>query len=146
MQSADQMGEPVGEAFRAMVERVERHFGKTDLAFSQWLTLKLIGSGRIARVSDVNRELGLQGAAATRLIDRLERRGFLIRKRSRSDRRVVNIIATEAGEAIVEAMQPRLWAFWTTQVSIIPRADREQLSALLSRLHTARPVRGWSED
>ncbi|QEH80915.1 winged helix DNA-binding protein [Sphingomonas sp. C8-2] len=105
------MGGLVRETFRAMVERVEHQFNDTDLVLSQWLTLRLIGSGRIACIGDVVREIGLESGSATRLVDQLENKKLLVRKRSTTDRRVVGIRLTEEGEAVVKSTQPRLVSF-----------------------------------
>ena len=132
--SPDRMGALVRETFRAMVDRVEHQFDDTDLVLSQWLTLKLIGSGRIVCIGDVARELGLESGSTTRLVDQLENKGLLMRKRSVTDRRVVKIELTRKGEAIIAEMQPRLVSFWATQLSHFSVEQQELLFILLSRL------------
>jgi len=132
--SPDQMGALIRETFRAMVERVEAQFQDTDIALSQWLTLKLIGSGKIGCIGDVNRELGLESGSSTRLVDQLESKGLLSRRRSSTDRRVVGIHLTEAGILVIKAMQPQIEGFWTKQLSVFSSGEQEQLFALLSRL------------
>ena len=132
--SPDQMGALVRETFRAMVDRVEHQFDDVDLILSQWLTLKLVGSGRIGCIGDVNRELGLESGSSTRLVDQLENRGLLVRERSAIDRRVVGISLTEQGGVVIESMQPRLFRFWDEQLSQFSVEEREQLFKLLARL------------
>lgn len=133
-QPPETMGALIRETFRAMVARVEHQFDDSDLALSQWLALKLIGAGDIACIGDVNRELGLESGAATRLVDQLENRHLLQRRRSMTDRRVVGIELTQDGAAVIEAMQPRLAAFWREQLGIFSEAEQDMLFAMLSRL------------
>lgn len=128
------MGALVRETFRAMVERVEHQFDDTDMNLSQWLTLKLIGSGEISCIGDVNRSLGLESGSSTRLVDQLECKGLLARKRSATDRRVVEIGLTPEGAAILQAVRPRLASFWETQLSIFSETEQDQLFTLLTRL------------
>ena len=128
------MGALIRETFRAMVECVEHQFDDADLVLSQWLALKLIGAGTITCVSDVSRELGIATGASTRLVDQLENFRFLMRRRSATDRRVVEIMLTKAGKAVVEEMQPRLARFWSEQLDIFSDAERNLLFSMLFRL------------
>jgi len=135
--SPDQMGALIRDTFRAMAERVEREFDGTDLTLSRWLTLKLIASGRIHCMTDVNREIGLVSGASTRHVDQLQKMSLLARKRSATDRRVIHIVLTPKGKSVVDAEQPRLAGFWELQLSTFSAAEREQLFDLLSRLRGA---------
>ncbi len=117
-----------------MVGRVEHQFAGTDLGLSQWLTLKLTGFGTISCIGDVTRELGLDTGASTRLIDQLENRGLVVRRRSMTDRRVVGVALTQQGEAIVNDMQPHLNRFWKKQLDIFTEDERNLLLDMLTRL------------
>jgi DNA-binding MarR family transcriptional regulator len=128
------MGMLLRETFRAMVERVEHQFDDMDLGLSQWLTLKLMGLGKIQCVGDINRELGLTTGASTRLVDQLEAKTFIIRQRSADDRRVVGVALTAEGTAMIEAMQPRLISLWNDQLAVFRAEERAMLFSLLSRL------------
>lgn len=128
------MGALVRDTFRAMVVSVESQFDESELVLSQWLTLKLVATGRIECIGDVNRELGLESGASTRLVDQLQKRGWLTRKRSPVDRRVVTLRLTQQGRALIEIVRPRLLRFWETQLSSFSPEEAEQLFALLSRL------------
>jgi DNA-binding MarR family transcriptional regulator len=133
-QASEGMGKLVRETFRAMIDCVEPHFDQDELALSQWMTLKLVGSGKITCIGDVTRELGISGGASTRLVDQLERKGLLARTRDRGDRRVVMIALTEQGAATLKAVQPRIGAFWDEQLSIFTAQERQTLFLLLTRL------------
>ena len=128
------MGALVRETFRAMVKRVEHQFDDMDLVLSQWLALKLTGAGTISCVGDVTRELGLETGASTRLIDHLENRGLLVRRRSVIDRRVVGVALTEQGIAVLEDIQRRLARFWQEELGIFSEIERNLLFDMLTRL------------
>ena len=117
-----------------MVERIEHQFDDTDLGLSQWLALNLTGNGRISCIGDVTRELGLATGASTRLIDQLENRGLVTRRRSMADRRVVSVALTQQGVTIVRNMQPHVDQFWKEQLEIFAEAERSLLFELLTRL------------
>lgn len=117
-----------------MARSIEDQFDSGAIALSQWLTLELIQEGRIVCIGDVNRELGLEGGASTRLVDHLEAGELLYRCRSSVDRRVVGITLTAQGEAMIQAKRPRVADFWKRQLTIFSDAERRQLFAMLLQL------------
>ena len=52
------------------------------------------------------RETGIDNGAMTRMLDRLELKGFVSRKRSNNDRRVVNVTLTSQGRKIAKDIPP----------------------------------------
>ena len=72
-----------------------------DLTFSQFVTLKKLGmsDGHIS-VGDLARAAELNPGAMTRLLDKLEARGLLVRVADPNDRRALHIHLTEAGTAM----------------------------------------------
>lgn len=132
--SPDRMGALIRETFRAMIDGVEHQFDDMDLVLSQWLTLRLMASGRIECIGDVNREIGLESGSSTRLVDQLERRGLIKRNRCHEDRRVVEIHLTPRGHSVIAGMQPRLMSFWNDSLSVFSDTERQQLFDLLRRL------------
>lgn len=67
----------------------------------------------------------------TRLIDRLERRGLIRRRRSTTDRRVVRVEITDEGMDAVEAMIPECEGLHRAQFAHMPRERLQQLIDLL---------------
>jgi len=70
-----------------------------DLTFSQFVTIKKLADG-IASVTDLARAAEVHPGAMTRLLDRLETRGLVVRQADPGDRRALHIHLTEAGTAI----------------------------------------------
>ena len=128
------MGSLIRETFRAMVQSLEPRLNGTGLILSQWLTLRLIGRGVIPCVGDVSRELGIESGASTRLVDQLELRGLLTRKRSDTDRRVVGIVITAEGSDVLASTQPMLVEFWTYHLAIFDAHEQDFLIHALMRL------------
>jgi DNA-binding MarR family transcriptional regulator len=62
--------------------------------------LFMLARGTCFTAADLAREYGVDASAATRLVDRLEKRGLLSRVRSEADRRVVHLRVTEEGYAL----------------------------------------------
>ena len=71
----------------------------------------------------------------TRLVDRLERRGFLARSRDRRDRRVITVRITEAGKKVLKDLDRPIAEFNRNRLS---HMGREELRKLVELLESAR--------
>jgi DNA-binding MarR family transcriptional regulator len=67
----------------------------------------------------------------TRLLDRLEKRGFISRNREEKDRRVVCTRITDAGIQLLDNLNPQVQAAHRRQLSHMGREKLKQLIALL---------------
>ena len=95
----------MGDAESALARRLG--IGLSDMA----AMAHLASAGRPVGPTWLSGRLGLTPAAATELVDRLERVGHVARERDRTDRRRVNLIPTEAALAQVGAeLKPLLAA------------------------------------
>lgn len=98
-------GSALGLLFRqardAMWARMERELAAAghELTFSQFIAIKKLATG-IASVTDLARAADLNPGAMTRLLDKLEARGLLVREADPNDRRALHIHLTEAGIAM----------------------------------------------
>ncbi|WP_297181386.1 MarR family transcriptional regulator [Thermomonas sp.] len=98
-------GSALGLLFRqvrdAMWARMERELEISghDLTFSQFITIKQLATGH-AGVTDLARAADLNPGAMTRLLDKLEARGLLLREADPNDRRALHIHLTEAGRQL----------------------------------------------
>lgn len=81
--------------------RMEQELAKSghDLTFSQFITIKKLAAG-MASVTDLARAAELNPGAMTRLLDKLEARGLLVRVADPADRRALHIHLTEEGRRI----------------------------------------------
>lgn len=75
----------------------------------------------------------------TTVVDNLERRGLVERRRDGSDRRVVTVHLTARGEEVVREVFPRVVGSLVGAFSALTARDQDQLAALCLRLGTAVP-------
>ena len=98
-------GSALGLLFRqvrdAMWARMARELAAAghDLTFSQFITIKRLAGGT-ASVTDLARAADLNPGAMTRLLDKLEARGLLVRVADPGDRRALHIHLTDAGRQL----------------------------------------------
>jgi DNA-binding MarR family transcriptional regulator len=132
------MKNSVGYLMRMAVNRVlpqmEALFQDEELTFSQWTTLVALHDGRISTAGDLAHNICHDAGSLTRLVDQMEKRGFVARQRSQSDRRVVTLTLTPSGRAMVEALAPRVMNFWNKLLAGFTHAEIDTLIALLTRL------------
>ena len=95
-----------------------RFVSHTGLTVSQSFVLSIV-PGEGVDMSTLALRLGLDNSTVTRLVETLEKKDYLERRREEQDGRVVSVYLTERGEDIVES---------------IPEEKREQLKETLEEL------------
>lgn len=98
-------GSALGLLFRQVRDglraRIEQELVKAghELTFSQFITIKKLAAG-LASATDLARAAELNPGAMTRLLDKLEARGLVVRIADPADRRALHIHLTEDGTRI----------------------------------------------
>ncbi len=80
------------------------------------------------------RRLGTDTGSMTRMLDRLEEKGFIRRVRSQRDRRVVHLELTAAGRALRPMILPRVVKVLNHNLRGFTPAELETLKTLLRRI------------
>lgn len=73
---------------------------KVGLTYTQYLVLMVLWETDGLNVKDIAKELHLDSATITPMLKRLETEGFVTRKRSAVDERIVNVFLTNHGRDI----------------------------------------------
>ena len=85
-----------------MSQLAERRFESQQVSFTQSLVLLRLSFQAHMSATRLSEELGHDMGALTRVVDSLERSGFVRRERSQQDRRAVEIAITAEGRREVE--------------------------------------------
>lgn len=104
-----------------------------DLTFSQYITLKKLAEG-FASVTDLARAAEVNPGAMTRLLDKLEARGLIVREADASDRRALHIHLTPAGLVIWQDINQCGMRVRERAMHDMDEKEREQLTRLLERV------------
>ena len=109
-----------------------------DLTLSQWRAMVVVGRADGVRVGDVARAVGIWLPSASRMFQRLERRGIATTSRDSSDRRAVVVRLTAQGQdirrAVIERRRELLTASLSSHVPHIPSRLGPGLAAIASAL------------
>lgn len=116
---------------------IESCFAGGELTSSHWIALAMVRHGQAENAAGLARQMGHDSGAVTRLVDQLEARGLLGRRRCPDDRRVVVLDITEAGERQFAAMTPLLLGAWNELLAGFEHQEVETLILLLTRLVAA---------
>jgi DNA-binding MarR family transcriptional regulator len=92
-----QVGQLIKQVLSSLSRSVDARMQPLELTAMQWKPLLLLALGRVDTVAALARECDVDCGAMTRLLDRLEQKHLLQRKRSESDRRVVHLMLTDKG-------------------------------------------------
>jgi DNA-binding MarR family transcriptional regulator len=128
------------DGFDALAAAVRRARGAPAQAEGPALTLSqygllqgLVGRGS-ARARELADEAGIAPSTATRILDALERRGIVRRRRADDDRRAVAITLTPLGHEVLQAQDDWVRAHQLAFFEALPPEEQELAPDLLVRL------------
>ena len=91
---------PLYTASRLVIQRYQPMLKDLDLTYPQYLVLMVLWEKDEVNLSAIAEKLQLQSNTLTPLLKRLQQRGFLDRKRSKSDERNIVITLTDKGKEL----------------------------------------------
>jgi DNA-binding MarR family transcriptional regulator len=108
-------------------------FGRYDLTPQQYNALRLLSAEhpQPLRTLDLASRLVSRAPDITRLLDKLEQRGLIVRDRPADNRRVVRIGITEAGRALLQELREPLRQCHVRQLGHLSQKELKDLTALL---------------
>jgi DNA-binding MarR family transcriptional regulator len=129
--SAGYLIKTASHLFQPCLETALRDSG---LTVTQWKVLMCLRDGLAATCADISRELPHDSGALTRIVDDLEQRGFVERRRRANDRRVVALHITPSGRDAVETGIPFVVEQMNSALQDLTRTEIVTLVELLQRV------------
>lgn len=113
-----------------------KHLSKTSgLTAPQILLLQAIRNGESGTtIGDLASEVSLSQATVTNILDRMERRGYVYRERSRKDRRKVHACLTDEGMQVLQEAPMPLQEQFARQFSDLHEWEQTMIIASLQRV------------
>lgn len=128
------LGYLVGNVRRALLEALERELAPHGITAPQAIVLFQLAHGEASHAAEFCRILQYDPGAMTRLLDRLERKGFLRRARAAQNRRMVRIELTAAGRAAVPRVMRAAIGVFNRFLAGFSKSEVRQLIGFLKRL------------
>jgi DNA-binding MarR family transcriptional regulator len=124
-------------ASNLMQPALESAFTDSDLTVVQWKVRMYLRDDSASTCKEISHDLPYDPGSLTRVVDDLERKGYLKRDRNAADRRVVSLILTDAGRDAVQAAIPRVIAVVNALLAGFSEKEAHTLVDLLVRFIAA---------
>lgn len=124
-------------ASKAVVARIEPMLAAEGLTPTQLGVLEVILHKGPLTQRDLGRKVLTSAGNMTDVIDKLERRGLVLRNRLPADRRSVRVELTPAGRTLIAGLFPRHAQDIASAMAGLTPSEMQQLGALLRKLGLA---------
>jgi len=133
---ADRLADFVLFTQRSCILNLSTELNKGNVSFPQFFLLTYLSSEEYLTMSDIAKKMGHSTAAATGLVDRLEKLGYVERVHAAEDRRKIMVRITAKGVELVSRMRSEIA---TDLAGILAGMDEDQAEAVE---HTKRAISG----
>lgn len=134
LQPEDSVGYLMRKVMSSIRTQADAQLSIHDLTYAQWLPLFKISRFEQTTVASLARDLETDPAAMTRALDRLEAKGLVLRERSTTDRRVVQLALTPEGQAVADKVPAVLADVLNGHLSDFTHDEWQLLLRLLRRM------------
>ena len=93
---------------REFLLNLSRELNRDNISFAQFFLLSYLSTSKELTMTDIARKMGHSTAAATGLVDRLEKLGYMERTHAVDDRRKVLVRITSRGIELVSRLRDEL--------------------------------------
>lgn len=130
------LGSLIGQTRSALVASIERTLAQRgfDITMSQFLALKQLAGNGPMSAGDLAQALRHDPGAMTRMLAKLEAKGYLCRHPDRRDRRALRIELTEVGARLWQDIRTSVDACLENALVDLDAGEREHLAAILQRI------------
>jgi MarR family transcriptional regulator, 2-MHQ and catechol-resistance regulon repressor len=118
-------------------KKLESDLGKIGLTPPQFYVLATIGYAGSLPFGEIGAKMMVTVSNLTGIVDRLEEKKLVLRKRDETDRRVVHVTLTEKGTKLYKTTIPLFEKSISEIVSSLDLQSQKKLSALLRNLNRA---------
>ena len=145
----DLIVDAVLSASRVLVAVAARSLGDVaeEVTLTQYRTLVVLASRGPQSLADLAEAVDVTPPTATRMCDRLIKKGLIIRRHDRGDRRLVRLTLAKEGHELVDAVTKRRRVEISRLLEAIPSEQQAALVDSLQRLTAAAgevPEQDWS--
>jgi len=133
--SRDSVGHLLKRAHAMCFDRFEPIFEAHGLTSGQFGVLLSLRDGIASNLRDLSAYLHYDSGALSRLIDQLNRRGWIDRQPRIGDRRGIELSLTETGYAIVQSVIPEVVTQFNAMLQPFTREEVQEFVRLLRKLN-----------
>ena len=105
-----------------------------DITIDQWLVLKTIHESPDVTQQQVGSAVFKDFASVARIVQLLERKGFLHRKPHPNDKRRSELVLTRSGHSLLRTLEPIIHAYRSEALNGVDKEDVERMRRALRRI------------
>ncbi len=133
-QPREGLGYVLARARKTYILALEQELAPHDINSSQWAVILNLADGHAGTAGELCKVMRYNPGAMTRLLDRLEEKGFIRRTRTEADRRTIQLELTPAGKALRPRIVQALANVLNRLLEGFSPDEIRQLQSLLGRL------------
>jgi len=119
---------------RAIEADFEASLEKHNVTRTAWAVLSAIRHHDVTTPATLASFIGIDRAAITRHLDRIEEQGLVVRDRSSTDRRSVNLMLTPKGERLVPELAAESEAANAKFTACLTNNENESIQSLIRQM------------
>lgn len=138
MKTQDQYDLRILRALRRITRSIALHSRQlaagSNITSPQLVCLRTVIEKGPLTATMISREMHVSPSTVVGVLDRLEDKGFVVRERSREDRRIVYVSATEAGKELAQSTPSPLQQKLGDALQQLPETEQLQITTALERV------------
>jgi MarR family 2-MHQ and catechol resistance regulon transcriptional repressor len=124
----------IRDIYRAALKRLNAKLRRERITFSQYSVLLALSRKGPMQMSRLGEHMLVAPANVTGLVDRMEKKGYVRRRKDEKDRRLYVIEATEKGSRIFRGISSRFRQYTGNLGAALTREERESTLAALRKV------------
>lgn len=115
-------------------EDFNQRLSNYEITWSQWLVLNTLHHKMAKTPAQIAEQVDVDRSAVTRLLDRLETKGYVVREHDKLDRRSIRIQLSSAGKSVVEEMNAQAYEHQQSFMKQLHLSERRALKGELQKI------------
>ena len=121
---------------RSFLLNLSKELNKGSVSFAQFFLLGYLANENYLTMTDISKKMGHSTAAATGLVDRLEKLGYVQRLHASEDRRKVMVQITRKGIDLVERIREDITGSLVSLMHDLDTNEQEALQKAYGKIST----------
>lgn len=122
---------------RLFIRAIERRINRHGITIGMWFFLRVLWEEDGITQSELGERVSVVGPTTVTAMTRMERMGLIERRKSQTDKRLSYIFLTPKGRSLKDDLLPYSREVFDAGLQSLSAAEREQLHALLTRVHAS---------
>lgn len=122
------------KASKAIFDNVRKDIENHGISHEHFMILELLYSKGPQPIQKISETFSIPSGSITYVVDKLEKKGYVKREPSATDRRGSNVTLTEIGQTLFDDIFPKHADMITRNLAFISNEDKERLIVLLKTI------------